>query len=253
MNSCFNAERFGKYFLFDLKQNWKNAGSLLLVVILCPAALFLADRILQMFGLPIIHMALKITIYACIAVVGSIALPAQAYGYITDRKKGIQWAMLPASVTEKWLSMVLITCIIYPLATAVPYAAIVHEAGVNMFDVNLFNLGMSNGEFSFNIIALTYFGTTASLLFFLLGAVLFKKGKIAYVLLIYFAAGLVFSFLFSTIVIKLPMMDWLESWAHNMTPQKAVNIFNILMSLYYIVINGGFLAATYYRLKTIKY
>ena len=111
MNETFNIQRFGRFLKADSKAFISR--SLMLIIILC--------FICSLFYIPWTSLIWVITdewsgrgefgriifffIYLCLNV---IILPMY-YGKVTDKKKGTDWLMLPASSLEKSLSMILLT------------------------------------------------------------------------------------------------------------------------------------------------
>lgn len=252
MNSYFNATRFGKYFLFDLKQNMRNAWIIILSIILSPALLFLIDKILIMFGYGPIIRGLKDSMYAIMAIIGILCLPAEAYGHLTDRKRGAQWALIPASTFEKWLSMSLITCIIYPIFISVPVIAFFRDQSLNMG--NFFNLGPE--ELKFNLGAFLILCVIVNLLYFLLGALIFKKGKVGKSWLVAFGAQCILSALFVFTIDKVGDTLWFERIMESVSlwpDEKIISVINIAFNACFTVAIGGLLAGNYFRVKSIKY
>ena len=105
--------------------------------------------------------------------------------------------------------------------------------------------------------------SAGSALFFLLGAIFFKKHKILYPLLIIVGIQMFFSILFG-IVISLGLIDidsfglWTERFAEQYLTNPdflgwAIPAFNILATLWDILVFAAFATAAYFRLKTIKH
>ena len=118
MNNIFDLERFGKYFVYDLKTARSNYGLTMLIVAGVPVILYVLSIIFStIFTLHMQAPSLPLRIvFFCIAtVIMFMSFPAQAYGRITDKKAGSEWVLIPASKLEKYLSMVIITGIIVPL------------------------------------------------------------------------------------------------------------------------------------------
>ena len=108
MNNVFDIKRFWKYLVYDLRQTVANFGIGLLVVGALPVVIYLATGV---FSLVFNHgqwNADPATTQICAAIAAVIVLimvfPSKVYGSITDRKAGASWALIPASVPEKFVS-----------------------------------------------------------------------------------------------------------------------------------------------------
>ena len=117
MNETFNFNRFWTYFKYDLKQMWRN-HSKAAIMIGGASAIFYVVWVLfslvffQHWTSPVIYARFGVLVLA-FAVLEFYQ--AYTYGYLTDKKKGSAWLMIPASKAEKFVSMLLITLIVIPL------------------------------------------------------------------------------------------------------------------------------------------
>lgn len=254
MNSYFNTRRFGKYFLFDLKENIRNAGMFALAIVLSPVLLYLIDKVFVLVGWSPIHRGIKDTIYIIITILGAFCLPAQGYGHLTDKKRGTQWALVPASPLEKWLSMSVIVCFVYLLIISVPVIALCMDPQINM--PNMFRLEISENMLTVNAGAMMILCIMATLVYFLLGALIFKKGKISKSWLIAFGAECVLTALTVLVIDRLDSALWFDRMMENMMNWSPENIFtfaNIMMNVLGFGVLALLLAGTYFRIKSIKY
>lgn len=123
MSDTFNFQRFGRYFRFDLARMWRNntktavllgCGSIITILLGGFGGLLLDFRW---------HTATDpfrfLGFFVCLAVLE--LLMAKTYGFVTDRKKGSDYLMTPASTFEKWLSMMLVCLVVIPLFFLVTY------------------------------------------------------------------------------------------------------------------------------------
>jgi hypothetical protein len=122
--------------------------------------------------------------------------PSKIYGFITDKKEGAQFLMLPASPLEKTISMIIVACILMPLAYFAIYFSL--DELLCLFDPNCGNpIIMAIHEFRYDSVArvvnnmqsdelsgwtrpafmLDDIAQTAMV--FLLGALVFKTSKTA--------------------------------------------------------------------------
>ena len=117
MNEIFDFKRFWTYFKYDLKQMWRN-HSKAAIMIGGASAIFYVIWVLaslvftQHWSSPVIYARLAVFILA-FAILELYMV--RAYGYLTEKKEGSAWLMVPASKTEKFVSMLLMVCIVIPL------------------------------------------------------------------------------------------------------------------------------------------
>lgn len=133
MDNTFKISRFGKYFVYDLKRQWKNIGMLMLIFALSPvifymlymffAALFDGGLMKLFSGMSIDGPSIwvRFGMAAVMITIFVMLFPSRAYGEITNKAKGSEWLMLPASRLEKFTSMMLISLIVIPLVYVVVY------------------------------------------------------------------------------------------------------------------------------------
>ena len=116
--NIFNFNRFGKYFVSDLRSCVANYGlSLLALTVITPLALECITGVFNMImgltwegaGFGMRGLIFCVAMFCMV-----VTMPAKCYGKITDKQYGAFWLMLPASRLEKFISMLLICCIIAP-------------------------------------------------------------------------------------------------------------------------------------------
>lgn len=217
MNNNFNFGRFGKYFVYDLKRQWKNIGMLVLTFALSPvifymlymffAALFDGGLMKLFSGMSIDGPSIwvRFGMAAVMITIFVMLFPSRAYGEITDKAKGSEWLMLPASRLEKYVSMMLVTLLAIPIMYIVVY--LLSDGLVCLFDKSCGGALMS---FRINDLLRTtdiiipanglwiiIANTVQYAIIFLLGGLIFKKWKVVGTLLANFAIGMFFSTLIS--------------------------------------------------------
>ncbi len=255
MNNCFNLNRFGKYLLFDLKRHAKISGLLAIELVCFPFILIILDLILSLFHQGPIGEVGRSLAYCAAAAVGSIALPL-TYGYITDKKKGTQWALVPASRLEKWLSMMVFVGVVYPLVLLVPFCGFLKNSigALPFTSFNPFSIG--TGDFTINAAGLSYLSLVSGMLFYLLCGLIFKKNKAGKAILTQFVICAAVGTVFGLFVQAVNDWSWFEAWVDRMslmTPQQGVTMFNVFANISYLAAIGGLAAGCYFRVKTIKY
>lgn len=118
-NEIFNIRRFGRYFTTDFKTCTANFGlSLLTISILIPVALYVLTIVFngifgQVWDGPGIVLR-AFTFFIAIFCL-TVTMPAKCYGKLTEKMYGAFWINLPASKLEKFLSMILMCCLVIPV------------------------------------------------------------------------------------------------------------------------------------------
>lgn len=198
-NDVFNFNRFGRYLVTDTKNAISRYGISLLVLAAFSFAGYLLAGLCSSvlngswYSMPV---AGRVIIFFFVTAIVLTMGPAKMFGFITDKKEGSDFLMLPASPLEKTISMVIISCIFMPLAFFAVYLSL--DQVLCMIDYNCGDsLIVSIHEFRFDSVAQTmktiqsdeYFMLTHPItmfddiaqvvLTFLLGALLFKTSKTA--------------------------------------------------------------------------
>lgn len=204
MNDTFNFKRFGKYFASDLtrlfSENWLK--------VLCFGLIPVFGLILSyMFSLFVpgeyeyIGLGTREFFLAATAAIFSVWIPSACYGYVTDKRAGSNYILIPASVLEKTVSVIINAAAIVPAAFLVIYAvsdlvatlvtgtAVSQTLLMNMSAWNLSEL-FGDGVDGYALISLHI-----SILYFILGAVFFRRGKISKTILVLFGLGVLCLFI----------------------------------------------------------
>ena len=293
-NEIFDLKRFGKYFGSDLKTLWSNFGLSLMTTSL---ALPLVIYIISIAFNKVINntwcgpsMDLRLFVFAMAMFCIIVTMPVKCYGRITEKQYGSFWITLPASRLEKYLSMIILTCIIVPLAGAflclgmdAITCAIDHSCGSSIISsgidmirkmeenreitINLMNesLEIRDAEVVRNIVNQfsspwlyidEIFGITLPIL---LGAIFFKRGKTAKTFLSLFALGSIFSMMMTPI-----MVNWTKdimSAVGSEDPELVLAIFDsgifrnmvIIDTISDTIFNSALLLGIWFRIKTLKH
>lgn len=286
-NSIFNIQRFVKYLASDLKRCVANFGVSFLVITLTGVFAYLIIGVISMATGSgwVSANALARAIFMCIsAVVLIIIMPEKCYGFITDKRRGASWLMLPVSTTEKFVSMLVNTLIIIPAAfiggaLLLDFLIVVLDPNLDttvivgikeVFDViavkaatesevnSLISENIANGR-----IFLTSIDDGAmSILIFLLGALYFKKNKAAKTILAWLAVASVISVCVSPLMLMITGnidMDTINAIGNgdieaatrmaNGFVNKAV-IFDVILDTALMI---GAATGIFFRIKTIKH
>ncbi|MBQ3767023.1 MAG: hypothetical protein II874_09855 [Bacteroidales bacterium] len=221
MNEIFNFNRFWTYFKYDLKQMWRN-HSKAAIMIGGASAIFYVIWVLaslvftQHWSSPVIYARVGVFILA-FAILELYMV--RSYGYLTEKKAGSNWLMVPASKAEKFVSMLLMVCIVIPLLFFVVYFVIdgflslvdptygqalftgFTAAYGKMIDA-LANVG-AESPIAFTPSSMVFpaiVGVFCNFLYFLLCGICFKKNKLVGAIAILFGLSLVLSLLTGLIV-----------------------------------------------------
>ena len=127
-NDIFNFRRFGKYFASDFRTCLANYGlSLITISILFQIVLYAVS-----VGMNILldhqwdgpDMGLRTFVCGIAMLCITVTMPVKCYGRLTEKQYGSFWLTLPASRLEKFISMILLTCIITPLAGGILFLGV---------------------------------------------------------------------------------------------------------------------------------
>ena len=293
-DNIFNFKRFGKYFASDLRTCWANYGlSLMTISLLLPTAVYIVVGALQMTarstwtgpGIGLRTFVFGVAMFCMV-----VTMSVKCYGRITEKQYGSFWLTLPASRLEKFISMIMMTCVIGPLTGIILYlgidtiiCAIDHSCGHNLVaaglemirniadkkDVTLNllyeTLTIENAEFTHRIMKQMSspwlyiddaFGITLP---FLLGAIWFKKGKTVKTFIALFALGTIASLVFGPIA-----SNWAMDLVNNtnISDDEAVSMLinngffkNLVLidTISDTVVNLAFMTGIWFRIKTLKH
>lgn len=259
MSNIFNIKRFGEYLLYDL--NRLKSRYLLGIVTLgvIPIAAFLCEYVsvlVQKLPLTEIDTDVNIAIITALMLFYPIFFPAKYYGYITDKKAGSDWALLPASALEKFLSMLIITLIVAPvlvfavlLLSEFLISLVVPEVYTELRILSMFDF------VSVEAAVAAIFSMVNTVLCFTLGAVCFKKAKMAKTLLAMFAVSLILTalvFLVGNLILDSGAELFLDL-EQIFKEADMLSFLNVLINLALFGTAALLAAGIFWRLKTIKY
>ena len=137
---------------------------------------------------------------------------ARTYGYLTDKQEGADWLMVPASRTEKFISMLLMTLVVIPVLFLCVFFALdgilsladptygkalisgFWETYRKIFDAMSTIAEQSPVVFTTgSVVFMTLVSFFCNYLYFLLCGICFKRNKIVWAIAIIFAFSTVFS------------------------------------------------------------
>lgn len=286
MNNIFNTKRFGIVLSNDLLLSKNNFGLSLLICGTMPAIIFLIYELFYriiMGDWGEMNIAWKLTALCISYLVVIFNFGPKVYGHITEKRAGTSWLLTPASTFEKWLSTIVVSCVVLPLCFAAIFAA---TDGILSLIFNgtygeslVFNRNMLNAEefgdssflnifgaqigsnlldgseeyIRFSFLPIMYMSWTVSILTFVLGAVFFKKSKVGKTFLALMAVSMVISSIESAFLIPSINDGTFERLMEGMSPTKIIDNVNLVTNLSYILSAGLLMAGIYYRYRTIKH
>lgn len=287
-NDVFNMNRFGRYLVTDIKNAIARYGISLLIM----ATISLTGYLLCGFFTTIVgtgwHSMGEVgrsVMMGITFVVLTITAPAKIYGFITDKKEGSSFLMIPASSLEKTLSMILVCCVIVPLAFFAVYFTL--DQIVCLIDGRCGNsviMLINNGQtmltdtfqklsqetdsfipdYSCLVTPWMYMDDLAQcFLIFLLGALIFKSSKPAKTIGCLILLSMVLSMITTPIVLHGTIERFKEAAASSMSPEELFQSFPFLawsmkhaVLLDFIsdtVVNIGLAIGIYFRVRKIKH
>ena len=243
MNEIFNLKRFAKLFLYECS-TYLPKLSKVLVTISCIIFAAWVTTIVFEFEFPIYF---RIGLISTLFSVACMLAPFIVYGEMNNRKSGYFYAMLPASIPEKFISMSLVCLVVAPL---VSYATI-HIADSLLYSLSLAEIGGFAGVKLYNpfegeeglfVLVLSYVAYIAIPMMF---NTIFRKSKIVKTILVYMG------FVFSLIM--------LVAWMFSTFSIDKIEIFlgwasEVSFALYFqLAVTIAAFCVTYHKIKTVNY
>ena len=272
MNETFNFKRFWTYFKYDLKQMWRNhakaailiggPGAILYILWVLFSLVFTQQWTASPFIARLVMLAIAFAILEI--------YQARTYGHLTEKKAGSNWLMIPASRTEKFVSMLLVTLVVIPILFFAVYlvidgflslvdptfgqsivGAVFHGAD----DISyIFDQIRQESPITFtpgSMISLSLLGVAVSFMYFLLCGLCFKKNKIVGAIAILFLLSTVMSLL-SALFIPQLANGLKDAASEAQFTKMMVNYMNGSVILYILTAIGlGW--GIWYRIKTLQH
>ncbi|MCQ2140256.1 MAG: hypothetical protein MJZ09_07785 [Bacteroidales bacterium] len=267
MNKIFSFDRFSKYFVYDLNNAKNNYGLSLLIQGCLPIVIFVFSNFFSLVfsqEYTVMNKPLAICAFGVALFTVMLTAPNKLYGGLTDKKMGSDWILIPASTFEKFLSMMVIVCVIIPLVLVVLLAgsdfllslffkeyqpAVVWISDI-VKECSTFFKEFDGPMFTNAVYGAFWLNWVEVILAFTLGTICFKKAKVGKTILVLWLLSCVLSLgVVSLFGIDVDM----ENIIKNITPEKAEFWINFVINMIYLVVIGGLMAGIYFRLKTIKH
>lgn len=207
--------------------------------------------------------------YICVLYSFAVFLsPFFVYKHINDRKRGYSYAMIPASMLEKLLSMVIVSVFVVPVAVYVSLTL----TDAALYGLSCMGIGQFTGlvlynpfesPFSLDILTVpvrnVILATAVSISSAIMFNAIFRKNKIIKTVLFNMAVLFLFLILVTSVVSFVSPGFWydlsldIESFFSAYTEEEVIALYNNLTTLWYILVIGVFLTITYFRIKRVNY
>ena len=276
MNNIFNIKRFEKVFGNDASDFFPKFGGFLIVLWAIPIIIWIFT-LLNIDDSPI-NPTFRYVFILGLCSLSCLLVPARLYRHINDPKKGMEFAMTPASSFEKFLSMTLFCAVITPAiyfigAYAIdvilsiipnsPYNEYIWDRG---FASDQLYLSVAAKSIKFGFFLKLFNNLTGCLMIasiFMLGNAIFKKRKTSKTIGIL----VLFVFIATTIIITTAMSERFNEFMLSIV-ERLDDMPEEEMSLWYaskvkillnwaiiskLLVSAVFLFFTYRKVKTQRY
>lgn len=280
MNNTFDWNRFCKVVHKDLKNLWPSFGTTMLIIAALPFALWLL--LLVVGGSEMSFPAdFRLAIIEWLAMFAAIMAPSRLYRTWNLRNEGVHFAMQPASKLEKFVSALLFSVVLCPLAvylgglaidmllTALPWGCYQNWIwqGVAGFPFTmdfslLADLGGGQedqilryyGTWWFIGIILSHIGGT---LLFMFTSTIFKRHKVLQTLLwlylLQFVLTLILIPVFIAIFSQPDLSEWIVSLFERYDEEWIARWFVMGVIIFYVLEIALFGWLSWWRLKRMAY
>ncbi|MBQ9470807.1 MAG: hypothetical protein IJU72_07650 [Bacteroidales bacterium] len=263
MNDTFSPVRLGQYLLHDIRHNMRTYGFGLLLLGLLPVIMLLLSLLLSLFSEDPVRMGADgRTVIFGFAIWGlTLSYPSRSYGHLTNKRKGSEWLMLPASMPEKFTSMMLISIVLLPLSMILlylgsdalicwldPHGSSSIASGIAEVMRNNSSIEVTNGT----MLMLIFNSIWQSVLFFLLGALFFKKRKIVGTILVLMGLNVLIIVLIQLFVHIIPDISALKNLILSASDEAARH-FVVAMVSVSTLFTMALATGVFFRLKTLKH
>lgn len=275
MSNVFNIKRAAYYFVHDLNTAKNNYLYSMLILGLMPIISFV---LCQLFALIFnngqfaeVDDAFQTATFVICCATLLITFPIKQYGRLTDKRYGSDWLMLPASTFEKWLSIILLTCVALPVVFFALYLGsdwLMSVIFPNRYPEPLASAdtlgglvaGASASFYDDAGISINFFGACCAswiqnFLIITLGAVIFKKAKFPKTLLAWTGLMIVLVFIiamfngFDINIDEEDLENWLGGGDIDVFARRINALITLIYTVFFVLLGGGL----YLRLKTLKH
>lgn len=271
MNNTFNIKRFGNYFLYELNRLRGNFLLSAVILALLPAIFFVVAELYSFIFSGELSETVGLGTAPAAAFVALVCLvivfPVKMYGSITEKRAGSNFLMIPVSTFEKWLGMILMTCVVMPLGLILSFLAVdslmslcfghFYGAGIISGMAEMKDMSFGNISFLSQFSGFGYIRLACSILIFTLGAIYFKTSKIGKTILTLILIGFVVSTISSAIIMA--NIEGLTEYFASMDENQIDTIGEMFENavwlgwIWYAIEFCALSGVIYHRLKTITH
>ena len=289
-NDIFDFKRFGNYFVTDIKNAIANYGWSMIILIFFGLISFILvglvntifaynwEDILNGGSIEWVHANVGSRIGSMVgaATILIFTAPAKCYGGLTDKNTGSDFLLLPASRLEKFISMILICCIVIPIVSIMGYLLIdclicmvCPETGNSIISevTSALNLILVEGDVPAELIDRIKWtsaidDTWMIFLFFLLGALVLKKSKAIKTFLVGYGIIVLFSIVVIIVIVahSAEIDTFFDTFGIGKTEEELamallgyMDKIMLFDTIFDITINALLLTGIWFKLKTLKH
>ncbi len=286
MNNTFNIQRFGKILKHDGLNFFPNFILSLAILWAIPVVIYLFTALMPTDGTKQIYDAMsRVNVIDALLKIAIIIAPAILYKTCNDSRKGIGYAMLPASTLEKFISMVIYCVIVTPIiyvagSLAIDTILALFNGPYKDFAASLYFDKFSQIEYSFEqhgtkvmlddalpifinnlspafMRVLSILGILMLSSIFMFGNMIFKKRKTGKMIGILIFLSILFMIIFINYVANNEALaNYFEQINEDNVSEFIIRLIRIMMNvaLYTeIIVSALLLWGTYRKIKTQKY
>lgn len=286
MNNTFNIQRFGKILKHDGLNFFPNFILSLAILWAIPVVIYLFTALMPTDGTKQIYDAMsRVNVIDALLKIAIIIAPAILYKTCNDSRKGIGYAMLPASTLEKFISMVIYCVIVTPIiyvagSLAIDTILALFNGPYKDFAASLYFNKYSQIEYTIEqqstkimlddtwpifinnlspafMRALSCLGILMLSSIFMFGNMIFKKRKTGKMIGILIFLSIIFMILFINYVANNEaFIQYLEQLNEDNVTEFVIRIIRIMMNVAIyteIIVSTLLLWGTYRKIKTQKY
>ena len=264
MNKTFDIKRFGNVLRHDALSYLQNFGWTLVVLLAIPILIW-SILYINMDDTEAVVNYERYGFLLVLAIIAMILAPSRLYKNANDSRKGIQFAMLPASNMEKFLSMsiycLVVTPLLYLVGAVVIDCILTLIPGKNpygwfvigeIFDINIVKVELTDDLVLLPLPFYQVFLLLSYVSIFMFTNMIFKKRKVSKTIGILALIGIIFMVIFIKV-----MLYYENIYEYDMIPDDTQEI--LARWAYYgyyvfnIILTVAMLYLTYYKIRKQKY
>lgn len=269
MNKTFDIKRFGNMLRYDAISYFQNFGWTLLILFAIPIGIWFFLYINVKSSADATGDFRYLTLNTMM-IIAMILAPSRLYKTCNDPKRGIQFAMLPASSLEKFLSMLFYCAIVSPvlyLTGAItidtiltlipgsnPYEGYIFKYISDIDWVQIGDAGTTEYIHSIRLPLYNLFAWLSYVSIFMFTNMLFKKRKVSKTLGILALIGVIL-----IVIVVRVVLNYEDTYSFNTDDEFHDYMKYIVRCIYYglyvfnIILSSVLLYFTYYKIRKQRY